>query len=302
MFDILLNVISPIFIIIFIAAFVGRVFKPDARTLSTLLIYVFLPALAFRGISQVELSADIAGIAIVAVGVQLAMIAIGLFLSRAFRFDRSTENAFILSVMLINAANYGIPFNTFAFGEEGGRFAILYWIVNTILGNTVGVFFASRGAAGVKQAILNTFKVPIIYATALGLLFNLSQIAVPLPLERSIDVLANASIPCMIVLLGLRLAQAKVTARWQPIALATGVRLIVSPLIAFGIAAALGMQGTAFKVAILESAMPTAVVASAFALQFGSDADFTSATTFVTTLASIATLTVFLTMLGGVTV
>jgi predicted permease len=302
MIDIIVNVISPIFIIIGIAILIGRLFKPDVRTLSTLLIYVFLPSLSFRGISQVALDGDIAGMAIVTVIVQVAMIILGVLATRLFRYPQTTGNALVLTVMLINAANYGIPFNTFAFGEEGGRLAIVFWVVTSVVGNTLGVFFASRGSTSARKAVLNTFKVPILYATLIGLAVNVTGFTVPLPLERAISLMADASIPCMIALLGLRLATAKLSGRWGPIAVSTVLRLVVSPLIAVLAASLLGLTGTAFNVTVIQAAMPTAVVASAFALEFGSDAEFTSATTLVTTLMSIVTLTVILTALGGPTV
>ena len=302
MIDIIVNVISPIFIIIGIAVLIGRLFKPDVRTLSTLLIYVFLPSLSFRGISQVTLDGDIAGMAIVTVIVQLVMIVLGVAAVRLFRYPQMTGNALVLTVMLINAANYGIPFNTFAFGEEGARLAIVFWVVTTVVGNTLGVFFASRGSTSARKAVLNTFKVPILYATLAGLAVNLTGFTVPLPLERAISLMADASIPCMIALLGLRLATAKLSGRWGPMAVSTVLRLVVSPLVAYAVASLIGLTGTAFNVTVVQAAMPTAVVASAFALEFGSDAEFTSATTLVTTLASIVTLTLLLTALGGPTV
>lgn len=303
LFSIIFNVISPIFIVIGIAVYVGRRFNPDRKGLSTLLIYIFLPALAFRGMAttQAEIG-EIGQIAVVVTGVTLGMIAVGLVISRVMRFDQRLESAFVLSIMTMNAANYGIPLNTFAFGEAGGERAILYWLMASILANTLGVFFASRGTGNVRDAIANVVRVPIVYALVLGLIVNFGNIEIPLPLFRAIDILADAAIPGMMVLLGLSLAYAQIRGRIGTIMLASGARLIIAPMIALPIALLFGLQGVTFNVAVIESSMPTAVVASAFALQFGSDAEFTASVTLVSTVASIITLSILLVMLGGVVV
>lgn len=301
--EILLNVISPIFIIIAIGALIGRRFNPDPRAVSTLLIYVFLPALAFQGVSRAQIEGEIVGMAIAVIGVQVAMMAVGLWAGRLLSLEARQSNALVLSVMLINAANYAIPFNAFAFGEPGRERAIIYWLVSVMIGNTIGVYFASRGTAGGwRLALKNVFEVPIAHATVLGLAANLLEITPPLPITRAIDIMADASIPAMIVLLGLQLARVELRGQMQAIVAATGIRLLISPVLALGFALALGLTGVTFNVTIISSAMPTAVVATAFALQFGSDSQFTSAVTLLSTLTSIITLTAVLVMLGGPTV
>jgi len=301
--EVLFNVVSPIFLVFGFAILVGRTINPDPRAVSALLIYLFLPALAFRGMSTVALDPNLAGIAIVSASIHIIMAIIAYTVARWLKLDKRAAGAFILSVMLINAANYGIPFNRFAFGTEGEQNAIVFWVVSVIVGNIAGVFFASQGSSGsLRQTLKNVLLVPITHATLLGLLFNLTQWDVPLPLERSIDILADAGIPGMMTLLGLQLARAKLRGRLVPIFVAAGLRLVLAPLIALGIALLLGMDGITLKVAVLESAMPTAVVATAFAMQFGSDSDFTTSVTLVSTVLSTVTLTLILLLLGGPTV
>lgn len=296
---IIFNVIGPIFLIIGVVWVVARTLNPDPRPLSTLLIYLFLPALAFRGMAQTDVSGDeIGGLGLVAVLMMLLMVGIGSLIARQLKLDRRTSSALILSLMLVNAANYGIPLNTFAFGSAGEERAIVYWLFSVVLGNFLGVFVASRGSGSTRDAIVNALRVPIAHAAVLGLIVNLAEISVPVPVFRAVDILAEAAIPGMLTLLGLRLAHAKLGGQLRLILLASGVRLLLAPLIAVPMALLLGLQGVTFSVAVVESSMPTAVVATAFAMQFGSDAEFTSAVTLVTTAASVVTLSVLLLLLG----
>ncbi|NWG16750.1 MAG: AEC family transporter [Chloroflexi bacterium] len=298
--SIMLNVISPIFIIVGIVVLIARRLNPDPRGLSTILVYLFIPSLAFTGIVQSDLrGGEVIGLAAVAVGMSLLMALVGLGVSRLAKFDRKLESAFLISIILVNAANYGIPLNRFAFGPDGERQAIIYYVMSVMMGNVLGVYFASRGEASVKAAVLNVLKVPIAYAALAGLIVNLAEITLPLPVERAVGILSQASVPGMLALLGLKLAEASLSVRWRPLLLATGIRLVLAPLIAFPMAALLGLTGTTFQVAIVESSMPTAVLANALATQFNSDAEFTSAVTLVSTLASIVTLSILIAILTG---
>ncbi|HEX2907446.1 MAG TPA: hypothetical protein VHO69_11330 [Phototrophicaceae bacterium] len=157
--------------------------------------------LAFTGITQSNLQGnEVLGIAGVALGIALAMSLIGLGLSRMLGFERRLESAFLISIIMMNAANYGIPLNEFAFGPEGKQRAIIYYSMSVMIGSILGVFFASRGQATVKEAVMNVLKVPITYAVIAGLMVTLAGIPVPLPLERSINVLSQGSVPCMLAL------------------------------------------------------------------------------------------------------
>jgi hypothetical protein len=312
--SIMLNVIGPIFLIVGIAFFISRRYNPDPRSISVYLIYLFTPSLVFRSIYQSELTgAEIGGIAVVVIGVALTMTLVGTVAARLLRYEIRAESALILSATLVNAGNYGIPLNTFAFGEEAGSIAVVYYVVSSLIGGVLGVFFASRGTSSIKGAILNIFRVPILYAAVAGLIVNLLDIPLPLLLQRSIiEIAGYASIPMMLALLGLQLARVftqggeagqdqepTLAHDFRAVLLAAGLRLLVAPCVALVLALLIGISGLAFKVVIVQSSMPTAVLASALATQFSSDARYVSAVTMVATLASILTLSTLILMLGG---
>jgi malate permease and related proteins len=300
--NIIFNVISPIFLVIGVAALVGRTLKPDPRTLSTFLVYMFSPALVFRGFATLNLqAASVAGVAGVAIAVPLAMMVIGVAIAAVRPWPPERKSAFILCLFMMNAANYGIPLNKFAFGPEAESLAVLYYSVQIIPGNILGIYFASKGAVSTKQAVLNVLKVPLTYAAALGILVNPSVglIVLPVPVMRAtIEIAANAPIPMMLALLGLKLAETHVKGMLRPVLMATALRLMLAPLVALPFAHLFGLTGLPFKVAIVQSATPTAALAGALTTEFGSDSEFTSAVIFMTTLVSVLTLTILLSILG----
>ncbi len=203
----------------------------------------------------------------------------------------------MLSVVSVNAGNYGLPLNDFAFGQAGLQRAIVYFVVTAMISNTLGVYLASRGTASVRRSLSNVLMVPLPYATVLGFVINMRNIALPIPLDRAVTLLGQAAVPGMLIVLGLQLSRASIKGRMGPIVLATITRLGVAPLIAILLAILLGLSGLARQVSIIQTSMPTAAMAGVLATEFSSDAEFTTAVILISTLASIVTLSILLTFL-----
>jgi hypothetical protein len=112
---------------------------------------------------------------------------------------------------------------------------------------------------------------------------------------------ANATIPCMLVILGLQLSVARWTAQGKPLALAVGLRLLAGPLIALLLFPLFGLNQAAFQASILESAMPTAVLTTVLAAEFNTEPEFVTYSVFISTLLSPLTLTPIMYFLGAAT-
>jgi predicted permease len=302
--NIIFNVISPIFLVVGVAALIGYKFKPDPRGLSAFLVYLFSPCLVFRGFATLNLQAtSVTGVTAVAIFSSLIMMLIGYAVAHLRPWPPERRTAFIMCLFMLNAANYGIPLNKFAFGDAAESIAVLYYAVQIIPGNMMGIYFASKGRLSTRDAVMNVLKVPLTYAAVLGILVNpaVHAITLPLPVTRAmIDIGANAPIPMMLALLGLKLSETRVRGMLRPVLLATAMRLILAPMISVPLALFFGLEpfSLPFKVAIIQSATPTAVLASALTTEFGSDSEFTSAVIFMTTLLSVLTLSLLLSILG----
>lgn len=292
------NTLLPIFLIVGLGVLVERRLKINPRALSRVVVYLFSPCLVLGSMAQSDLGAgELGGIIGAATIISLLMTMVGWALARLFRLEHKLASAFVLSVVLVNAGNYGLALNEFAYGSAGVERAVIFFVVTAMVGNTLGVYLASRGTASIRRSLLNVLTVPLPYATALGLTLNLSGRSLPLPIERAVTVLGDAAVPCMMLVLGLQLSRTVVKGRIGPIALATAARLIIAPLIAFPVTGALGLTGLARQVSIIEASMPTAVTAGVLATEFGGDAEYVTAVILVSTVASALSLGVLLSIL-----
>ncbi len=127
------NVISPIFVIVVLAAVVARHFDPNPRTLSTVIIYLFTPFLVLGTLAETAIQADeLLQIMSIALLLSVIMSIVGYGLARLNHFDRRLESAFMMVIVLLNAGNYGLPLNEFAYGQEALQRAMIYYVTTSL--------------------------------------------------------------------------------------------------------------------------------------------------------------------------
>jgi malate permease and related proteins len=290
-FNVVTTIIAPILSIAGTGVVADRLFQLDVRTIARLNFYFCAPALIFAGMAQSSLrSGEIGQIALLAIVFQVVITMLGWWVSRLMHLSQRTTSAFLLSVALLNAGNYGLPLNEFAFGQVGLERAIIFFTASAVFTNTVGVFVASRGNASLGQSVLNVFKNPLPYATGLGLVVNQQWLPVAEPLLRAVEVLGRAAVPLLLLLLGIQLSRTSLRGSLAVIFLATAMRLLGSVLLVIPLAALIGLSGVSRQVAILQASMPTAVSSIVLAVEFDSDAEIVSSVVLASTLASIITL------------
>jgi predicted permease len=117
-------------------------------------------------------------------------------------------------------------------------------------------------------------------------------------LDRTIGLAANASIPVMIVLLGLELSRVQWSHSLRALGLGTVLRLLAGPAIGLLLAIPFGLQGPARQGSVIEAAMPAAVTNTVLASEYGLDTSLVTAIVFIGTLLSPLTLTPLLVYLA----
>lgn len=290
----------PIFLAAGIGVLISRFLNTNPRPLSQVIFYVFSPCLVFNLITHSQLSdGDILHMMLFA-GLMCVLIGTLTWLAgHFFRLERRMMAAVLLTSIFMNAGNFGLSLNNFAFGETTLSYASLYFVTTSVLTYTIGIIIASMGTATLKQAVINLFKIPAIYALVLAFIFLRTGWELPVPLDRTTSLLGDASIPSMLILLGMQLKSVKLKGSLVPLALTNVMRLLVAPALALLLSLAFGFQGPAQQAAVLESAMPAAVITTVLATEYDVEPSFITAAVFSTTLLSALTLTPILAFLGG---
>jgi predicted permease len=227
-----------------------------------------------------------------------ANIAVALTWTRLRGADAHTRAAAIVGGAVANQGNLGLPMARLAFGERGLQIAVVIMVVGQILTSSVGVAAGTmaKGEHSHLSALAAPFRYPTIYAAVAGLLVNVTGVKLPVPFADSLDTLAQAAIPCMLLVLGLSFRLPKPGHLVDPIAVSAN-RLLVGPLVAWPLTAGVGLAGVTASTSIMMAGMPTAVMTTIIALQIGLRGDLTVRAVVVSTLVSAATLTVLITLL-----
>lgn len=300
LFSLFADNLLPIFMVAGFGFLMGRLFNISPRPISHLVFYLFSPCLSFTLIAKSEVGLGEIGL-MFGFGVAV-MSLVGLVTwagGKVLKLERHMLAAVLITSMFMNAGNYGMPVVDFAFGKIALAFAVPFFVTMSILSNTVGVFIASLGRMNARQALQGVFKMPVIYAVGLAVIFKGFGWELPTPLDRGITIMGNAAIPTMLVMLGLQFHVVKWDGQYKALFLASGMRLVVGPLAGLLLAPAFALQGFAFQAGVLQSAMPTAVLTTVLATEFEAEPSFVSFVVFITTLLSPLTVTPLLYFLGA---
>ena len=283
--------ILPIFVVAGIGFLLARHLGASVKTLATVSFNSLSPCLVFNQLVTAQISGS-QSLRIAAFCVLLT-IAIGLTAWLAcvpLRLDRPTRSSFLLVAMFSNSGNYALPVVLFAFGKDALAFATVYFVTSAILIYTAGVLVAASGHGSVQTAFSRLLRVPAVYALVAAVIVLATGVSVPAAVMRPIGLLSDAAIPMMLLVLGMQLERATVPKHPAAVAAAVVISLVLAPIIAFGLTAALGLAGAARKAAIMEASMPAAVITTVIALEFDLDANLATSVVFFTTVLSPITL------------
>ena len=298
----LLLIILPVFII-FSIGYIGQKFIGfDIKSISTAALYLMSPFLAFRTFYTNELTMDYFYIVLFSLLLTTILLLVVWITALSMKATRSQLSAMILGGVFMNSGNYGAPVVLFAFGAVGFDYAVIMMVFQSLLMNTVGIFFASIGGeekSTLRQSAQRVIRMPLIYAAFLGIGLQLVSIPIPTAVMEAISLVADASIPTVMLVLGMQLAAiSRKRVAYRYVSAVSIIRMVASPLIAVGILYFMPVNDLLKAVIIVQASMPAAANTTMLALQFGTEPDLVSFTTFFTTLISIITIPVVLFFLG----
>ncbi|GGC85585.1 membrane protein [Thalassobacillus devorans] len=295
-----LSVVLPVLLIFGAGYIIQLVARLDIKSLATVTLYIMMPNLVFNTFYDAKLDKEYVIMVTFAVLLLIAILFINKIIAKLRNYNQAMESGMILSTAFMNSGNYGTPIILFAFGKEAFMYAVSFMVLQAIIMNFFGVYYAARGSAGIKLAFQSVLKMPPTYAVIVALVMNLGSIPVPDSLLSAITLVGDATIPTMMITLGMQLAEITVkNMNWVKISYGATVRLLASPLIAYLLTLVLPMDPLMAKVMIVAAACPSAATTTMYALQFDAKPELVSSITLVTTLLSIITLPILLILLGA---
>jgi malonate transporter len=312
----ILGLIAPLFGLMVVGYVVGRIAKLPLEGLSWLnffVIYIALPALFFKLLSQTSLS-DFTGyrfIAITTLGT-LLIFCIGFFLAAWLNYIRTGDVKVSHATVQGFAGAYGNigymgpPIALVAFGPAAIAPAALIFCFDNAMHFTLAPLLMSLGdrerdggKVGLAMVIATIgWKIishPFILATIAGFTAAATGFVPPGPLGTILDLLAAAAAPCALFMMGVTAALRPLKRVPVELIYLVPIKLVLHPLLIFWMVSTLGdFQPVFIQTAVLMAALPSATNVFVIAEQYGVWQERASSAVIVTTMVSVVTLSLVL--------
>lgn len=196
----------------------------------------------------------------------------------------------------------GIRFNTYVFlalvnAVYGDKGLVLAAIVIAfaipflnILCISVFAIFLREGNFALISFLKTIIKNPLIGACVIGGLINVSAIPIPLFLLKSISIVSHAALPMGLLSVGVGLELKYLKDAKKELVVSTVAKLIIFPMIAYGLSLLFGLEGMSLSIAVIFASMPTATSSHILARELGGDVSLMASITTLETLACVGTL------------
>ncbi|MDR1935121.1 MAG: AEC family transporter [Candidatus Accumulibacter sp.] len=256
----------PLFSLILVGYLTMRVSGWPASVLDGLTRFAFnlaIPAMLFRLMGH---SSDLPPVdwrlLIAFFGACLIVFILGRLLSwKLFAFDGAAQSVFAMGGIFNNCVMLGLPLTKLALGDAAVPSVALIIVFNAlILWTLVSVSvewarhgsFSPRGLARTAKGVLSN---PIVASILGGTLFSLTGWTLPELIDSPIAMLGEAASPIALIVLGMGLAEYGIRDGIRVSVTVSALKLIVQPLVVWGLAWLLGLPETETRAAVLLASM-----------------------------------------------
>nr|WP_247722789.1 AEC family transporter [Pseudomonas chengduensis] len=237
-----LSITAPIFILIglgFFSARIALVNRDQVRGMGTFVIYFALPSLVFKALAERSLSEVLNGPYLAAYAMaSLSLFGIGLLLARRWRgLDLSSSAILAMGMAVPNSGFVGYPIAVMVIGPTAALAMALGMLVENLLMIPLALAIAEAGRQDgqgwtvVRETALRLLRNPLIIAIVLGLGMSLLELRLPVVPARVIEMLAAASAPVALFVIGATLNGMKAGGMAADLAQTSIGKLILHPLL-----------------------------------------------------------------------
>jgi predicted permease len=291
----LFNVMLPIAIIVAIGVIAGRRLPIDIASLTKLTLYVFAPALAMDSMYRARLEASDAVRIFLAFSLStLALYVLVRGISLLTSQSAESTKSLVATTIFPNVGNMGLSLTVFALGTEALDRGFVTFAAGALF--VFGLGPALVSGQGISEGFRTTIRLPMMWALLVGILLRAFSINLPTGIEDGLHLLANGTIPTLLITLGLQISRQELKvfhSDW----LATGLRLGAGPIAAYLAGRIMGLDPLALKVLVLQCSTPTAVNALLITSEFGGDARKAARVVVLSSLVCFVTIPIVMSLM-----
>lgn len=205
-FERILGIILPVFIIIAVGYAYGRLrgatVRADMAPVNRLTTELLCPLLVFTALAAKEF--DIAHNASLILAGVLISLGSGLLAWPVARMLGYDVRSFVPPMIYNNCGNMGLPLAILAFGASSLPSAVALFVACNLVYFSVGIRIIESGRSQ-RASLVKLFTSPMMLAMIFGVVVALLHISLPAQLMYALKMLGEACIPVMLFSLGVRM-------------------------------------------------------------------------------------------------
>jgi predicted permease len=277
--------------------------------MSRLVLQISIPAMLLSNITSTFTREDIIGMGSALLFPLMSITAlycVSFIVARIFRIPRERRGVFRAQFAFSNTVFVGVPVNIALFGEAAVPYVTMYYLVNTTLFWTVGVYFIRRDNIAERVPLFSRQTAGQIFSpTVVFFLISLSlvlcRVSIPAFIMSGLKYMASLTTPLAIIIIGAGVNSVglKVLRCNRELVLVLLARFVCAPLLMFFLLQGAELPALMRKVFIITSGMPVMTQIALIAQAYGADHRSAGITATVTTAASLAVIPVYMLILGG---
>ncbi|MEQ4551012.1 AEC family transporter [Weissella sp. GP1] len=284
-----------------------RIFNDDdgrlSKFLSGFVTKIAIPAYLIVSIPQDFTPASLVALGpklILPVGSMLVLFILSFGVARLIHVNPTHKGLFQSLLFNSNTVTVGLPVNMALFGKESLPYVLVYYMANTIVFWTLGVYMIESDTQtgkhfDLKKTLKGVFTPPMI-ALLVAVVLVVFQIKLPAFLVTDLTDLGNTNVPLSLIFIGFSIAKtqrADLIPDKENITLAIG-RFVMAPTVMALMMMPFDLPKLLKAVFIIQSAMPTMTNAAVMARELNGDYKFASVSITQTTLMMLVVIPVLM--------
>lgn len=301
-FMVALNAVMPFLLLLsvgFLSVRAGLTDRAFMQRLNTLNFRLFFPFLMFNNIYSAK-PEELPSLTLMLFGplsVILLILVLILTVPRIVK-ENSRRGVIIQAVFRSNFIIYGIPLTASVFGAEKSSVCGIMVMIMVTLFNTAAVIileiFREGGRVRPLPLLLGLLKNPLLQGCAAGLVFFLLKIRLPAWITSPVSSLAGIATTLAMIVLGASLIFDELKKNRRTITAVLIIRLIVLPLVMVPLGWLIGLRGVELFLVLMIFGTPVATASYPMAANMGGDGQLAGQLVFVSTVASLGTIFLFI--------
>ena len=301
-FQVAFNAVMPLLLLLGIgwaAVRSGITERAFMNRLNTLNYKLFFPFLMFKNVYGAE-PENLPTTALILTGVVSLLVLVTLLVILVPRIvkDNPRRGTIIQAIFRSNFIIYGIPLTTFVFGEGKASVCGIMVMIMVSMFNILSViileYFREGGKVRLGPLLLGIVKNPLLQGCVAGLLCYLLGIRLPVFLKEPVFALGSMASTLALVVLGANLQFAELKKNGRTVTTVLLVRLLLLPLVMVPIGWLIGLRGVELFLILMIYGTPVATASYPMAQNMGGDGQLAGQLVFVSTVASLGTIFLFI--------